>query len=70
VSKDVVWEVMGMAICTKCGGKGQVYNEEWDREWDRLDQKFPAHDIVNREIEKSGIPKYIACNMCNGQGEV
>ncbi|MCR8656952.1 hypothetical protein [Paenibacillus endoradicis] len=55
--------------CSVCGGKGQVYNDEWDKEWDRLDQKYPSHDLVNAKIDDSGIPKYIRCNACDGTGK-
>ncbi|MDH6430267.1 MULTISPECIES: hypothetical protein [unclassified Paenibacillus] len=52
--------------CNKCGSTDLEYNQEWDKEFDRLDSSRPSFDIIYRELASEGIPKYI-CKSC-GQG--
>ncbi|MEK4193265.1 hypothetical protein [Paenibacillus sp. FSL L8-0323] len=52
-------------VCETCGGKGQIYNDEWDRAWDKYDMVYPSHDLVNAKMADSGIPKYVGCPDCS-----
>jgi hypothetical protein len=56
--------------CFNCNAKGEVINEAWDREWDRHDRNSPSHYDTNLWMERSGIPKYEACPICNGTKKV
>ena len=49
--------------CKRCEVGKMMFNEEWDKEFDRLDRTYPDYDSIKRELNRRGIPKYI-CSNC------
>ncbi|WP_299516452.1 hypothetical protein [uncultured Rummeliibacillus sp.] len=55
---------MESSTCPKCG-IGKIYiTDEWDKEFDRLDDNVPAGDIIHNILADRGIVKY-RCTNCD-----
>ena len=53
--------------CPKCNGEGRIYNQDWDKEFERVFPNAPSGDIACRMADRK-YPKYVTCQYCNGTG--
>ncbi|RDV27109.1 hypothetical protein C7B89_19930 [Lysinibacillus capsici] len=52
-----------MIKCPRCNENKLESNEQWDKEYDRLDHVIGGPDLIRMKLNNKGIPEYI-CSNC------
>ena len=53
--------------CPTCNGRGEIYNPEYDRLFDKMGDNYPSPVLIERRLKDMGIPEMLPCPDCKKQ---